>query len=605
MIVLDNGVRVFIRPAMKRDIYLGISNFGFGRDVGGVLGLAHLLEHVLISFDHRRFLANASTTRNYMSFWCRSLRGRQLEAVRELVSWFFDEAGLRTCFDAVDVRAYAKELENEYYFRNEVLHCFDVLTFLGGGELYNGGRFADLSAAADIRERMSERMRSIAGPAVVVFLRQGSAPAVALLNATFGRLPRAPEVIRPRAVSGAGGKAVMMPTPFYSVLARVDATLENVLAVLALREAYHLFDYETMGEDLYVVLSFVDETDYDGLLRGAKDLPLEAPEHARLRMDSEDYAMNAYLNFPWMSHDILDYESFFVDNAARLVDGLRRDILRAVAERDCVALYPGFTASIFNAQDAQRHRLMMLDLHPPSPEGAAHFRNFADSAPVRLMRKTPASGSVVVRFGDADLLNFVALATALDADGARVRGTFEGIRFQHRLSTEDMDAIMESDAFMKFSRSRPAAAYQYMFLDFFASERSLQDILEHRSSAAPRREAMPHLVFDRRTRYDAIARASFVCGVLKGRALCKERVEALMWRMKRLGIIYSLDHVQLKSPSTFYVFAFSLSPDETFRCMARCPGVVSYCLVVAKRGPIDDFSAVTKTVVLRMGDRTR
>ncbi|WZD65381.1 Zn-protease [Bovine papular stomatitis virus] len=602
MIVLDNGVRVFLRPSMKRDIYLGISNFGFGRDVGEVLGLAHLLEHVLISFDHRKFLANASTTRNFMSFWCKSLRGRPMDAVRELASWFFDDGRLRTCFDGVDVRAFAKELENEYYFRNEVLHCFDVLTFLGGGDLYNGGRFEDLATTADIRERMAARMRSIAGPSIVVFLRQVSAPAVALLNATFGTLPRTPDVICPRTVASVGGKAVMMPTPFYSVLVRVDATLDNALAVLALRETYHLFDYETMGEDLYVALSFVDETDYDGLLRGIKDLPLETSPDARIAADSDDHAMNAYLNFPWMSHDLLDYEDYFRDNAERLVAGLKRDILAAVAERDCVALYPGFTSSIFNAQDAQRHRVMMLDLHQDQ-DGRPLHRGHGDACPVRLMRKTPAGGNVVVRLGDADLLRFVTLATAVHPE-TRVRRTHEGIRFQHRLSAEDMDAIMESEVFMKFSKSRPAAAYHYMFLDFFASERSMEDILENRT-ATHRGGCIPHLVFERRTRYDVVACSSFVCGVVKGRALRKERLHELMWRMKRLGIIYSLDHTPLKSPCTFYVFAFSLSPEETFRCISKCSGVTSYCLVVARRGPADDFSALTKTVVLRMGPPTR
>ncbi|WGH07635.1 Zn-protease virion morphogenesis protein [Orf virus] len=603
MIVLENGVRVFLRPSMKRDVYLGISNFGFGRDVGAVLGLAHLLEHVLISFDHRFFLANASTSRNYMSFWCKSRRNRPADAVRELASWFFDGGGLRTNFENVDIRAYAKELENEYYFRNEVLHCFDVLTFLGGGDLYNGGRFADLVTTPDLPARMRERMLSISGPSVVVFLRQSNAATVALLNATFGRLPRTPEVIFPRAVACEGGKAVMMATPFYSILARVHASLDNALAVLALRELYHLFDYETVGEDLFVVLSFVDESDYDGLLRGIKDLPIAATPDTRICFDAEDYAMNAYLNFPWMAHDILDYENYFVENAERLVAGLKRDVLHAISERDCVVLYPGFTSSIFNAEDAQRHRLVMIDLPPESPGDKMRRRSHNDGAPARLMRKTRTSGNVLVRFGDADLLNFVTLALSMHAD-ARLFHTFEGIRLQHRLAAEDMDAIMDSDAFMKFSKSRPAVAYQYMFLDFFASERSMEDIVENRA-AARRAAGAPHLVFGRNTRYDVVACSSFVCGVLKGRALRTDHIDALMWRMKKLGVIYSMDHTPLKSPHTFYVFAFSLSQEEAFRCIARCPHVTSYCLVVARRGVADDFSGVSKKVVLRMGARPR
>ncbi|ADC53807.1 Zn-protease [Pseudocowpox virus] len=602
MIVLDNGVRVFLRPSMKRDVYLGISNFGFGRDVGAVLGLAHLLEHVLISFDHRLFLANASTSRNYMSFWCKSRRNRPADAVRELVSWFFDDGGLRTNFEDVDIRAYAKELENEYYFRNEVLHCFDVLTFLGGGDLYNGGRFADFVNTPDLPARMRERMLSISGSSVVVFLRESGAATVALLNATFGRLPRAPEVIFPRAVACEGGKAVMMATPFYSILARVHASLDNALAVLALRELYHLFDYETVGEDLFVVLSFVDEADYDGLLRGIKDLPLAATPDVRICFDAEDYAMNAYLNFPWMAHDILDYENYFVENAARLVAGLKRDVLHAIAERDCVVLYPGFTSSIFNAEDAQRHRLVMIDLPPDSPGGRVR-RNHNDGAPAKLMRKTRTPGNVLVRFGDADLLNFVTLALSMHTD-ARLFHTFEGIRLQHRLAAEDMDAIMGSDAFMKFSRSRPAVAYQYMFLDFFASERSMEEIVENRA-AARRVGGASHLVFGRNTRYDVVACSSFVCGVLKGRALRADHINALMWRMKKLGVIYSMDHTPLKSPHTFYVFAFSLSQEEAFRCIARCTHVTSHCLVVARRGVADDFSSVCKKVVLRMGARPR
>ncbi|ASC55601.1 putative metalloprotease-like protein [Seal parapoxvirus] len=601
MIVLKNGVRIFLRPSMKRDIYLGISNFGFGRDIGGVLGLAHLLEHVLISCDHRRFLANASTTRNFMSFWCKSLRSSQMDAVRELVSWFFEDGKLRVRFEGVDLRAYAKELENEYYFRNEALHCFDVLTFLGGGDLYNGGRFASFAATPDLPSRMAERMESISGPSLVIFLKQGSQAAVDLINATFGQLPRAPSVIQPRAVTRVSGKAVMTVTPFYSIMARVDATLDNALAVLALCDVYHLFDYETVGEDLFVVLSFVDESDYDGLLRGIKDLPLAADPGMRLNFDADDYAMNAYLNFSWMSHDILDYESYFRDNAEQLVAGLKRDVLCAIAERKCAVLYPGFTSSIFNAQDMQQHRLVMLSLQPESPSNKMRSRNHGDSAPVRLMRKTPSSNSVMVRFGDADLLSFVALSLFVRADAKMFR-SFEGVRLQHRLTAEDMDAIMDSDTFLKFSRSRPAAAYQYIFLDFFASERSIEDIVESRSGAH-RRNCMPHLVFKRNTRYDVVACSSFVCGVIKGRMLRQDHINSLMWKMKKMGIVYSLSCTPLKSPSSFYVFAFSLSQDEAFQCIARCPRVAAYCLVVAKRGPEDDFSALRKRVVLKMEDR--
>lgn len=592
MILLSNGARVFLRPCMKRDVYVGISNFGFGRDVGGVLGLAHLLEHVLISFDHRKFAANASTTRNFMSFWCKSKRGRAMDAVRELVSWFFERGRLRSDFARVDVRAYAKELENEYYFRSEVLHCFDVLTFLGGGDLYNGGRFSDFAAADNLPELMAERMASISGPSVVVFLRSGDAAAIALINATFGSLPRTPDTIRAPRTLRVGAKAVITPTPFYSILARVNATLDNALAALALSDCYHLLDYETVGEHLYVVLSFVDEADYDGLLRGTRDLPL-AVAGARIRLDAEDAAMSAYLNFAWMAHDLLDYCDYFAANSERIIAGLKDAVVRAIAERDCVALYPGFTSSIFNASDAQQHRVVMLDLHPESPRGAPR------GPPVRLMRKARSVGQVTVRFGDADLLSFVTLSLSLCADARLVR-TFEGVRVQHRLCADDMSAIMESDTFSKFSRSRPAAAYQYMFLDFFASERTMDDIVENRAAAAHRREGMPHLVFGRRTRFDVVACSSFVCGVVKGRSLCAEDIVAVMWRMKKKGIVYSLDHTQLKSPHTFYVFAFSLSQDEVFRHLASCPRVGAYCLVVATRGAEDDFSAVKKRVVVRL-----
>lgn len=56
MIVLPNKVRIFINDRMKKDIYLGISNFGFENDIDEILGIAHLLEHLLISFDSTNFL---------------------------------------------------------------------------------------------------------------------------------------------------------------------------------------------------------------------------------------------------------------------------------------------------------------------------------------------------------------------------------------------------------------------------------------------------------------------------------------------------------------------------------------------------------------------
>ncbi|CCD83227.1 metalloproteinase G1-MEROPS peptidase family M44 (clan ME) [Squirrelpox virus] len=593
MIVLANGVRLFVNESMAKDIFVGIANFGFENDVADVLGVSHLLEHVLISFDPGRFVANATTSRNCMSFWCRAVDARRgNDAVRLLTSWFFPDGRLRVDFSGVRIADYIHELENEYYFRNEILHCLDVITFLCGGDLYNGGRLCMLERADEVRDLLAKRMRRIAGPNVVIFVKRLGPSVLSLLSRTFGALPRCPDSVMGRLPKDIGGKIVMMPTPFYTMMVHVPATVDNVLAILYLSEAYHLVDFEAVGASLYVSISFVHEDDFDRFMRG-EAVPRFGEPGALDIGEGDDFLMNLYLCFPWMKNDILDYVAEFEANKVAIVRGLERDIRDAVLARDLVAVYPNFSKSVFNAQDSQRHRLVVMDAQPCAASEALGRRDAV------FMRKQPTRDEMFVRYGDTRLLDVVAMAVGQRS--LTLRRTRDGVRVQHRMSATDMRSILESDVFLKYSRSRPAALYQYILLDFFTSGRSIEDILANRESALVfHGRGENRLVFGRRTKFAVTSGSSFVCGVVRGGGVSEDWAVGLMWRLKRKGLIYSMDHTKLRGRRTMFLFAFSIYPEKVYSFLTKDAAVKDHCLVVSTVGE-EDFSALYKSVTVRLG----
>ncbi|QGN68052.1 metalloendopeptidase [Equine molluscum contagiosum-like virus] len=594
MILLSNGVRVFLYPGMAKDIYIGLSNFGFEHDLDEMLGVAHLLEHILIAFDYTRFAANASTARTYMSFWCRALRPEDyLAAVQTAVSWFFRRGVLRTDFSRVRIRNYIRELENEYYFRQEVLHCMDVLTFLGGGDLYNGGRLTLLEQADAVRALLAKRMRRLSGPNVVIFVRAMSDEVLALLEQSFGTLPRVPSTIPPTRVGDIHNKIVLMPAPFYAIMVRVDNTMENILAMLCLGEAYHFVDYETFGDRLYVTLSFVHEHDYEHFLRHLQDVRFEVEPRVELNY-SDDYVMTLYVNFPWMQHDLCDYLYALNADCPALLRGLEANIRRSVQQRQVVVIYPSFSPSMYNTQDRQQHRLLVLDVN--------FQRAPARGAPARAFRRQPRS-EVFVRYDDPALLEYAALALLRGARGARglaLRRLPDGLALAHQFSHADLHDIMASETFIKFSRSRPAVLFQYIFLAYFATGKSIADILEQREALVAFSAARHanKLVFARRARYGVVTRSSFVCGVLRGPRLDERALTESLWELKRRGLLYSLEFTRLHARNTFYVFAFSIYPEQVARFFASSPRVSKHCFVVSTRGEREDYSALRKEVVI-------
>lgn len=106
------------------------------------------------------------------SFWCKSINSAtESDAIRTLVSWFFSNGKLKDNFSLSSIRFHIKELENEYYFRNEVFHCMDILTFLSGGDLYNGGRIDMIDNLNIVRDMLVNRMQRISGSNIVILLR--------------------------------------------------------------------------------------------------------------------------------------------------------------------------------------------------------------------------------------------------------------------------------------------------------------------------------------------------------------------------------------------------------------------------------------------------
>ncbi|ANS71139.1 metalloprotease [Pteropox virus] len=590
MIVFSNGVKVFFQENMKKDIFVGISNFGFSQDIDNILGIAHLLEHVLISFDHTKFVANASTARSFMSFWCKSIRGSPMESVKELVSWFFNKGQLKNDFSSVNIKNYIRELENEYYFRNELFHCMDILTFINGGDLYNGGRISMLEKENEVKQLLSLRMKQLSGSSVVIFVKQINCKIVDLLKSTFGTLPDCPSYVSIPTLYEQKGKIAMIPSPFYTVMVEIENTLNNVLAILCLTEYYHLIDYETINKKLYLLISFVNEYDYESFLHGNSSLNFQIPGNVSFS-HSDDFKMNMYLNFPWISHDIFDYWLETNDNKEKILKSLEENVHLSIVNRNIIVVYPSFSSSIFNVSDQQNHKLVVLDALPST--------NTASKTNVISLMKKSMVNKVYVNYSDSELLSFVSFALTPKFRYGNINKTHDGISFKHTFSADDMNTILESDTFIKYSKSRPAITYQFVFLAFFVSGRSIDDILEHRESAFSMAKGNYNkIIFPKKVKYSVTAKSSFVCGILKGSNLSSVYITGLMWTMKRKGLIYSLDHTKLKEKNTYYVFAFSIYPEKAYNFLINQSHVSSYCIILANKDTVENFSSLNKNVYI-------
>ncbi|AVD69214.1 metalloprotease [Saltwater crocodilepox virus] len=624
MILLSNGVRVFLMPEMRKDVYVGIANFGFERDIDDVLGISHLLEHILIDFDHERFAGNATTSRTYMSFWCCALRdATYMDAVRTAVSWFFGPDGrLRTNFQRVPVENFVRELENEYYFRCESFHCFDVLTYLGGGDLYNGGRATMLRDLPRVRRLLGRRMRAISAHSVVIFVRHMNREVFALIDATFGRLPAYPALIGPdRGVSG--NKIVFTPSPFFTVYVRVPNTIENLIALCCVSSIYLFVNYETVLGELYVSISFVDEDGYEEFIN---DVFSENPEN---RFDEygvanfsygDDDLMALYLNFPSVQRDLTEYVYYCYRRHRQLIDALWHDLAAAARRRDVVIIYPSFAEPLFNAVDGQRHRLLLADIRPSdSALAGAPPREAGESAPPPppprpaddcrprrrpWPRRAAARQNVTVPYRHSHYLDYAALFGALarlKLGRVELRRDGRGLSLRHDLAQADLDKVFTADAFVRYRNSKPALLYIDIFLAYFASGRSIEAILSNTDALSfiSARDDKINLKFGRNKAYRITTRSSFVCGVVRGKRVSPSLISRFMWDLKRLGYLYNLECVKIL-PRTYYLFAFSVCPESILRYLAAALKSEKFCFVVSARGAEEDFSALKKRTTVAL-----
>ncbi|ASK51255.1 Insulin metalloproteinase-like protein [Eptesipox virus] len=595
MIVLSNGVRIFINNTMQKDIYLGISNFGFENDIDNILGIAHLLEHILINFDSSKFIANASTARNFMSFWCKAIDPNLYkEAIKTLVSWFFINKQLKHKFDLKKIHNHIMELENEYYFRNEILHCMDPLTFLAGGDLYNGGRLSMIDNLKKVEQLLVDRMEQITGSNIVIFVKNMSKDILTLFNHTFGSLPSCPNklVIKTPYYKNINGKVVMMPSPFYTTMIKVKSTLYNLLAILSLYEIYHLIDYEIVGDYLYVVLSFVNEYDYENFLKGNCNINFNITNPLSFNF-SDDFFMNMYLSFPCIKDDIFNYLYDVNTNCLEFIKPLEMEIYNSISNGDYIVIYPNFSQTMFNTSDNQKHKLVVMNIN--------HNNNFLDkhnhcNTFINLMRKQ-TTNNIFIKYDDISLLNYVGLTLAYKSN-VKLLKRKEGLNVSHNFSSSDMSTILNSESFIKFTRSKPAAMYQYILLSFFVSGNSIEDILANRESILGD-NSKNKILFGKQTKYDITTKSSFVAGIIKG-ALSRELITTIMWELKKQGLIYSLEFTNLQTKNTFYIFMFTIYPKEVYNYFSKNKNIVAHCLAVSNKGTIEDFSTMKKNIIIKL-----
>ncbi|ABQ43525.1 metalloprotease [Tanapox virus] len=589
MIVLSNGVRIFINSNMNKDIYLGIASFGFENDIGEILGIAHLLEHILISFDSSKFVANASTARKYMSFWCCSIKGKSnyIDSINTLISWFFNNNKLRDNFCLNDIKNHIKELENEYYFRNEVFHCMDVLTFLENGDLYNGGRIDMLNNLESVNNMLYNRMHKIIGPNIVIFVKELNKNCLMLIQNSFGTLPSCPMSFSFPNFSNIDGKIIMMPSPFYTVMIKVSLSISNVISIMCLFETYHLIDYETVGNDLYVTLSFVKESDYENFINGVSTLKFNnVPNYTVLSL-CDDFLMNAYLCFPWLSNDINNYLST-VRYSQNMFKNLEEDIQNSILLKKYIVVYPHFSKTVFNKNDSQMHKIVILDCLNEIKEDQLPQLN------VNLMKKQ-TKNEIFIKYNDSSLIKYIIFAIGYKNN--ILRGN-EGVSIYHQFSSEDIKSILESDTFLKYSKSKPAAMYQYLLLSFFVSGYSIEDILLNRESTIKLlKQYNNKILFGKKSRYDITTKSNFVCGIIKNKNINNNVITNTMWELKKKGLIYSMEHTKIDK-RIFYIFMFTIYPDEVFLYLSK--NFLSHCLIVSKTGNIEDFSSMKKDVIIKL-----
>ncbi|AUI80620.1 metalloprotease [White-tailed deer poxvirus] len=596
MIVLSNGVRIFINPYMIKDIYLGIASFGFENDIGNILGVAHLLEHILISFDSSKYVANASTARSYMSFWCSSIKGRsnKLDAIKTLISWFFTGNGrIKDIFTPTKIKDHIKELENEYYFRNEIFHCMDVLTFLSDGDLYNGGRIDMINDIDTLENILYSRMHRIIGPNTIIFVKELDEETLSLLSNTFGKLPSCPLTIPCNSFSSIVGKVVMMPSPFYTVMVNVKQSLENILAIMCLYEIYHLIDYETVGDQLYITISFVKEHEYDNFLKGVSMLKF-IPDEIKFN-HSDDFLMNLYLCFPWIKNDIFDYIVDVNNNMLNMFKSLEDEIYTSIRYGKYISIYPNFSKSIFNKTDRQQHKIVVLDCKIDHEN--KDISNIINNN-IYLMKKQMINNEIHIKYGDKAFIDYAILGIMYKNN--KIFKSNHGINIHHQFSSDDINTILESDTFLKYSKSKPAAIYQYLILSFFVSGNSIEDILSKRESTINFcKDYKNKILFGKQLRYDIKTNSSFVCGIVKGNSISNETLTNLMWSLKKKGLIYSLEFTKLDK-KIFYIFMFTIYPEDVFKIITSNKMFNRHCIVVSNKSDIEDFSSLKKDIIIKI-----
>ncbi|AID46590.1 metalloprotease [Pigeonpox virus] len=624
MIQLNNGIRIFVNHSMKKDIYIGISDFGFEKDINDdILGIAHLLEHILISFDNKYFNANASTSRTYMSFWCVALQKRHYEdAIRTAISWFFDKKGmLKTDFSRVVLENYITELENEYYYRTEMYHCMDVLAYLYGGDLYNGGRITMLERLPEIRNMLSNRMKFLSGKNIVIFIKKLTNNILKLLTNTFGTIPKYPIIIPldPQ-IQDARKKIIMMPCPFYTLLIQVDNTINNLLAIICLVENYNLIDYETISDKLYVCISFANEYQYEYLLYNIKDMDFNIN---RIELDlGEDYIMNLYINFPWLKNDIFEYIHTMNTKSTMLLDDLKKNMHNSILDHKFMIIYPSFTKLLYNITDKQNHGILVVgDVNfTPETDPNIHHSNkennnkyskagIKSKSKYVLYRKTPTTNNIVIDYTDNSFFDYATFYHVMKSKYEKINlfsrlKTSKGMCYKHCFDNDDLNELINSDTFIRYNSSKPAVLYQYILLAYFVTERDIKELVDHKDAIEldMKYYSKNKILFGKNTRYDIRTKSMFVCGLIKGRKLSEKVItDDYMWKLKSLGLIYYLTCIKLEISNTFYIFAFTIFPEKVYKFFVGLKEITNRCLIVSNKNTKtgeDDYSSLNKQIVI-------
>ncbi|ALA62428.1 metalloprotease [Turkeypox virus] len=621
MIQLKNGIRIFVNHGMKKDIYIGISDFGFEKDVyDEIIGIAHLLEHILISFDNRYFNANASTSRTYMSFWCEALKRKHYEnAIKTAISWFFDKEGnLKTDFSNIILDNYIAELENEYYYRTEMYHCMDVLAYLYGGDLYNGGRITMLNKISDVKRILSDRMRRLSGKNIVIFIKKFTVPIYSLLVNTFGNIPKYPNIIPldVQTINESKNNIIMMPYPFYTLLIQVDNNINNILAIICLVENYNLIDYETIGDRLYISISFSDEDQCEYFLYNVKDIEFDIDN---IKLDlGEDYIMNLYVNFSLLKTDIDQYIHMMTTENKVLINGLKNNMYQSILRNKLIIIYPSFTKSFYNLTDKQNHGLLVLKDVNLKDNIEYHLRQYGNTGSSGgciqnkniFYRKTRDYNNSIISYNDNNFFNYATIYHFMECryNSKKVYKfrTDNGMGYKHYFNNEDLTELINSDTFIRYNSSKPAVLYQYILLAYFVTDKSIKEILGYKNQIIQLDTwnlKTNTIVFGKTTRYDIYTKSMFICGIIKGSKINTKAIVGYMWKLKKLGLIYYLNHTKLAMPNTYYIFTFTIFVEKVYEFFSTLNDITKYCLIVSHKNDkstIDDYSSLNKNIVINI-----